>query len=194
MALSRALLKGMSLTEEQVQAIIDAHRETVDALKDERDQYKADAEKLPEVQKELDDLKKDGGGWQKKYEDEHKAFEDFKKDTEAKETTSKIKEAYKKLLKDEKVADKHLDTVLRVTDFSALKLKEDGTLDGADDLKKTIKSEWADFIVTTKEDPAKVETPPDDKGKSNFPTGRAAELAKQYHENLYGASPEPKKE
>lgn len=192
MALSRALLKGMSLSEEQVQAIIDAHRETVDALKDERDQYKADAEKLPEIQKELEGLKKDGGGWQKKYEDEHKAFDEYKKEVETKESVAKVKEAYRKLLKDEKVADKHLDAVLKVTDFSALKLKDDGTLEGADELKKTIKSEWADFIVTTNDKGTDVETPPDDKGKGSFPTGRAAELAKQYHENLYGATPEKK--
>lgn len=190
MALSRALLKGMSLTDEQVQAIIDAHRETVDGLKDEINKYKEDAEKLPGVQKELDDLKKDtsSGDWQKKYEDEHKAFEDFKKDIETKESVAKVKEAYKKLLKEENINEKHLDAVMRVTDFSGLKLKNDGTLEKADDLKESIKKEWADFVVKTSEKGSGVETPPKDENKNNFPTGRAAELAKQYHENLYGAN------
>ena len=52
MALTRNMLKGMGLTDEQVSAIIDAHTDTTDALKAQRDQYKADAEKLPAVQKE----------------------------------------------------------------------------------------------------------------------------------------------
>lgn len=193
MALSRALLKGMSLTDEQVQAIIDAHRETVDGLKDEADKYKADAEKLADVQKELDDLKKDGGNWQKKYEDEHKAFEDFKTEMTAKENAAKVKEAYRNLLKDAKVNDKHLDAVMRVTDFSEMKLDAKGQLDGADKLKESITKEWADFIVTEASKGQNVETPPEDKGKKPNPTGRAAEIARQYHEGLYGAV-EPKKE
>ena len=68
MALTRAMLKGMQLTEEQVSAIIEEHSNTVQGLKDEIKKYKADAEKLPEVQKELDKLKEgDGNDWEKKY-------------------------------------------------------------------------------------------------------------------------------
>lgn len=186
MALSRALLKGMNLTDEQVQAIIDAHRETVDGLKDEAAKYKEDAEKLPAVQKELDDLKKDGGDWQKKYDDEHKAFDDYKKAVEEKETTASLKSAYKKLLTDQKVGEKHIDSILRVTDFSTMKLKKDGTLEDADKLTEGIKTEWSGFITTTDEKGAPVETPPSGAGKDSKRTGRGAEIAKSYHEGLYG--------
>ena len=62
MALTRKLLKGMALTDEQVDTIIEAHTETTDGLKNQLSQYKADAEKLPGVQKELDDLKAAGIG------------------------------------------------------------------------------------------------------------------------------------
>ena len=41
MALSRAMLKGMNLTDEQVSAIIEEHTATVDGLKKQRDEYKA---------------------------------------------------------------------------------------------------------------------------------------------------------
>ena len=186
MALSRALLKGMNLTDEQVQAIIDAHRETVDGLKDEVSKYKEDAEKLPGVQKELDDLKKDGGDWQKKYEDEHNAFDEYKKTVEEKETTASLKAAYKKLLTDQKVGEKHIDSILRVTDFSAMKLKKDGSLEDADKLTESIKSEWSGFITEKEDKGAKVETPPSGQGKDSSRTGRAAEIAKSYHEGLYG--------
>ena len=58
MALTRKLLKGMGLTEEQIDSVIDAHTETVDGLKTQIQTLKDDAGKLKDVQKELDDLKK----------------------------------------------------------------------------------------------------------------------------------------
>ena len=56
MGLSRAMLKGMGLTDEQVTAIVEEHTAVLSAIKEDRDKYKADAENLPKVQKELDDL------------------------------------------------------------------------------------------------------------------------------------------
>ena len=58
MSLTRKLLSTMGLNEDQVEQIIEAHTETVNAIKEERDNFKAEAEKLPGVQKELDKLKK----------------------------------------------------------------------------------------------------------------------------------------
>lgn len=54
MALTRKLLKGMGLTDEQVDTIIEAHTDTVDGLKADVGKYKSDAEKLPDVQKQLE--------------------------------------------------------------------------------------------------------------------------------------------
>ena len=89
MALTRAMLKGMGLTEEQVSAIIEEHTNVTSALKEQIKEYKADAEKLPGVQKELDDLKNDtsASDWEKKYNDEHTAFEAYKKDISDKENS-----------------------------------------------------------------------------------------------------------
>ena len=73
MALTRKLLKGMGLTDEQIESVIDAHTETVDGLKEQITQYKADAEKLAEVQKQLDEAKA-----KKDYKDEYeKAVKDL---------------------------------------------------------------------------------------------------------------------
>ena len=60
MALTRKLLKGMGLTEEQMDTIIEAHTDTVDGLKTDLARYKEDAEKLPGVQAELENLKAKG--------------------------------------------------------------------------------------------------------------------------------------
>lgn len=161
MALTRSMLKGMQLTEEQVSAIIEEHSNTVQGLKDEIKKYKADAEKLPEVQKELDKLKEgDGNDWEKKYNDEHKAFEDYKKEVADKEATAKVRSAYRKLLVENGVGEKHIDAVLRVTDFSNVKIDKEGKLENADKLTESIKSEWAGFITTTGTKGAPVDNPP----------------------------------
>lgn len=85
MALTRKYLSTLGIEADKIDQIIEAHTETVDALKKERDGYKADAEKLPDVQKELDGLKA-GGDYKAKYEKEHKDFEDYKASVTAKET------------------------------------------------------------------------------------------------------------
>ena len=53
MALTRKLLKGMGLSDEQVDTIIEAHTDTVDGLKADVSKYKSDAEKLAGVEKEI---------------------------------------------------------------------------------------------------------------------------------------------
>lgn len=189
MALTRAMLKGMGLTEEQVSAIIEEHVTVTTALKEEVKKYKTDSERLSEVQKELDDLKSDTSAseWEKKYKDEHKAFEDYKNNVAEKEMSNKIKSAYRKLLTECNVGDKHIDSILRVTDFSDMKFDDNGNLDNAEDLKKTISSDWSGFITATKKEPSEdPDNPPGKTGDDNKKTGRAAELAAKYHDNLYG--------
>lgn len=193
MALTRAMLKGMGLTEEQVSAIIEEHTNVTSALKDQIKEYKADAELLPDVRKELDDLKKDtsASDWEKKYNDEHDKFEKYKQDVADKETADKLKSAYKQLLSECKVGDKHLDSILRVTDFSEMKLADDGTIEGADKLKEKIGLDWSGFISTKETKGADVDTPPGDGADPDAKkTGRAAQLAARYHDNLYGKAKE----
>lgn len=189
MALTRAMLKGMGLTEEQVSAIIEEHTNVTSALKDQVKEYKADAEKLPEVQKELDKLKNDtsASDWESKYNTEHKAFEKYKSDIADKEKAASLKDAYKKLLTECKVSEKHINSVMRVTDFSKMKLTDNGELEGADELKKAVEKEWSDFIPTEETKGADVDNPPseDHDSNGNGPS-RAAELAARYHDSKYG--------
>ena len=166
MALTRKMLSGMGLTAEQVDAIIEEHTNVTQGLITDRDKYKADAEKLPGVQKQLDDLQKGDNDWKQKYEKEHSDFEAFRKDVNDKESAAKVKEAYQKLLEDAGVATKHLKTVLKVTDFSGMKLDKDGNLEGADKLTESIKSDWSDFISTTSTQGTGVQNPPAKGGKA----------------------------
>ena len=197
MALSRKALTAMGIEEEKVDQIIEMHTATVNGLKDERDSYKAEADKLESVQKELDELKEaakngDRSPYKVKYEallEEKEAlqkdFDAFKADQEAKASKAAKQEAYKALLKEIGVSDKRIDSVLKVSDIDSFEL-EDGKLKNADDLKKSAKEEWADFIVTEGEQGAKTETPPAGNGSTPKQMSYAAMRAAEYHNNLYG--------
>ena len=160
MSLTRKMLKGMGLTEEQVDSIIEEHTSVTDSLKEQARKYEADAKRLADVQKELDSLKSGTDDWEAKYNDEHKKFEDYKKSVDDEKHQNAVKSAYKALLKAQNVDEKRIDKILKVTDLASLKLGKDGKFSNEDDLVENIKSEWSDFIVSTSQSGAKVDTPP----------------------------------
>ena len=160
MALTRKLLKGMGLTEEQVDTIIEAHTETVDGLKSDVNKYKGDAEKLPTVQKELDELKAAGdGGYKQKYEEEHKAFEDFKTAQTEKETKQAKEKAYSAFLKSVGVSEKRIPAIIKVTDLNSVEFEGDAVKDAVA-LTESVKAEWADFIEVSNTNGVNTNTPP----------------------------------
>lgn len=171
MALTRKLLKGMGLTEEQVDTIIEAHTETVDGLKKDINEYKGAAEKLPTVQKELDDLKAAGdGGYKEKYENEHKAFEDFKKAQSEKETKQAKENAYSAFLKTVGVSEKRIPSIIKVTDLNSVELEGDAVKD-AETLAESVKAEWADFIEVSNTNGVSTQTPPANNSNSGKDLG-----------------------
>ena len=157
MSFTRNFLKTMSLTDEQVQAIMEEHLSVTDSLKAQRDKfeqdaksYKEQADKVPELEKQIQGYK-DGDDYKKRFEDEHKAFEDLKAQIAKEAETAKVKTAYRQLLLDEKINEKRVDSVIKLTDFSEMKLDKDGKLENIDTLKENIGKEWGEFKVTTKE-------------------------------------------
>lgn len=127
MALTRKLLKGMGLTDEQVDTIIEAHTDTVDGLKADVSKYKADAEKLPSVQKQLDDLKAAGdNGYKEKYEKEHSAFETYKSDVTAKESKAAKEKAVRAYFESKNITGANLDLAMRGCGEEMAALELDG--------------------------------------------------------------------
>jgi hypothetical protein len=196
MALTRKMLKAMGIEDEKIDQIIEEHAETVNALKQQRDQYKVDAEKLPGVQKELDDLKeaaeKDGENpYKAKYEELQQQFDDYKADVTAKETKAKKTAAYRKLLKDAKVSEKRLDSILKLSPVDDVELDDKGEIKDAADVKKKIEEEWSDFIVTEETHGADSNNPPGGSGGRQGAGGgsksRAAMIQQQYQNSLYGS-------
>lgn len=172
-----------------VDSILNGHIASIDALREERDGYKKDAELLPDVQKELDDLKKAGEGkddFEQKYNDLKKEYDDYKSEQSAKATKAAKDKAYRAMLKEIGVSEKRLDSIMKVTDLSDIKLDKDGAIEGLEDLKESTKTEWADFITTEIKQGAGTITPP--AGKTDPPKGksRAAEIEARYHNDLYG--------
>lgn len=158
---------GEACTDEMENSLIALHLGVVDPLKDDLANAKADVEKLEAIQKELEKLKadqKDGEDWKAKFEKEHSDFDEYKKQIEEGKAVDTVKGLYKTLLKEANVDAKRIDSILKVTDFSAMKVDKEGKLEGADKLSEAIKKDWKDFIAETKETGAVVDTPPGNNG------------------------------
>lgn len=200
MALTRKMLKAMSIEDDKIEQIIEAHTETVSAVKAERDDFKVKAEKYDDVQRELDTIKKQGENdpFKVKYESLKEEFDNYKKEVTAKETTANKTAAYKALLKEAGISDKRIDAVVKVSNDEIEKLViKDGEIENKTDLIKSVQSDWSDFIVTTETRGASTATPP--KGMTGTSTKtkdeilaitngieRRAEMAK--HPELFGIS------
>ena len=170
MSLTRKFLSALGIEDDKVDEIINAHTETVNALKEQRDGFKADAEKLPAVQKELDDLKaaaeKNGkDAWKVKYEALKEDFDAYKSAQSEKETHAKKETAYKKLLQEVGISEKRIASVLKVSDVDAIEFDEKGEVKEADALKKSIGDEWADFVVHEDVKGTNTPNPPAGSGK-----------------------------
>jgi len=197
----------MEIDPEKIDEIINAHAETVNALKAERDialreseTYKADSQKLAEAQEKLSALESAGRG-QNVYEERYNKlkeerdalqgeFDRYKADVEASERKRVVTDAYKALLRDAKISEKHIDKILKVSDLDSLELGEDGKFKNEEEIKKSIEGEWGEFAVKERVEGAGVPTPM--KNGAGVPRGgsRAAKLAAQYHNNIYGKAKE----
>lgn len=160
MALTRSFLKGMGITDEQVSAIIEAHTETTDALKEQRDSYKESADKLATIEAELKQMKSSGDDWQKKYEEEHTKFEAYKTQQTEKDVLSAKRNAYTERLRAAGINEKRINGILKLTDLHAIELSESGELKDSSAIDEAIKGEWAEFIPSEDTQGASVSTPP----------------------------------
>ena len=166
MALSRKFLASKGLEADAIDEIIQAHTETVEGLKEDRDRYKEDAEKYAETKRKLDEVNEKLKGFSEddsykvKYDALKEEYDKFKSGVETEKTKSNKTAAYKELLKEIGISDKRIDAVVRVADLDKIKLDKDGKVENAADLKKSLKEEWSDFIVTDGKEGAGTANPP----------------------------------
>lgn len=179
MSLTRKMLKAMGIDDDKTEQIIEAHTETVSAIKAERDDFKVKAEKLDDVQRELDKIKERGekDPYKVRYEALKEEFDNYKKEVTEKETTATKNAAYRALLKEAGVNEKRIDAVLKVSadSIKGLVLK-DGEIENKAELIKKVQSDWSDFIVTTETKGAVTATPP--RAKTGTSTMTKADIKK----------------
>ena len=161
-----------------VNAIIDGHVTSIEALREENGNLKADlkaanekADKLPGVQKELDDLKKQNeedakAREGKDYDALQKKFDDYKAEIIARDTKAAKEKAFRDILKDLNVSEKGVTLALKYQNFDSIELEDDGKIKGASDLRKSLKEDWGDYIVKSETKGADTATPPGGNGGS----------------------------
>lgn len=167
MALTRKMLKAMGIEDEKIDQIIEAHTETVDALKEKAEQYKKDAEALPDVQKQLDDLKKDSdnGGYKKKYEDEHAAYEDYKSNVAAKESAAAKEKAAKAYFQSKGIPAESMALVIRGAKAEIDGLELDGEkIKDSKALDDLLNGDYKGLIGKTTTKGTETQTPPSTTG------------------------------
>lgn len=187
---------GEAYTDDVGKKLVSLHRSVVDPLLDDLDsakrdatKYKAEADKVPGLQRDLDEAKK-GEDWKAKFEKAEKDLKDYKDQIARDAETAKVKAAYKKLLTDERISEKALESVLNATDYSKMKLKEDGTLDGIEDLKKDIDTRWGGFKAQQRQRGERVDNPPPgDQGGSD---NSIREMTAKWHAQRFGEAPQNK--
>ena len=188
MALTRELLKGLGIEETKHQAIIDAHTETVEALKAERDKYKADADKLPEVQKELKEAQKaaEKSGDAAKIQ---KAFDDYKAEVQAKDTKAKKETALRKVAKDAGMTDNGIEKIVKFTDFDSFDLDDAGAVKDTKGMIKTLREEWPEHISKTTTKGADNPKPPIGNGGDGTDYSDIRAMTAKWHAAKYGEMP-----
>ena len=170
MALSRKWLATLGVDEDVIDKIVIAHGETVSGLKDEiadLEKYKADAEKLKAVNKELSDLKAkvaEDGNKNEDYAKLKKEFEDYKQSIENAKVKEAKEAAYKEILKDAGIPEKHFAKILKYSDVDSVELDAEGKITKAKEIMDAIKEEWADHIEKSAKKGADTAKPPKSTG------------------------------
>lgn len=150
MALTRKLLKGMGLSEEQIDSIIDAHTDSLEGLQSKVKSLEAEAAEAKDLKKELEDLK-GGKDWKAEHDKVKKELDDYRAEQQGKELSAKKRAAYKALLEKGNIDPKRIETVLKADrdKIEALELDDKGEAKDADKLTEAIKADWSDFVTTT---------------------------------------------
>jgi len=198
MALTKAFLKETlskagcdpETLSEVVGKILDGHTASIEALREERDGYKADLETAKANLKELEGLKKESGD----YASLKKEYDDFKAKVETEKVRGAKESAYKGILKEAGIPERHYSKILKYSDVDSVELDEEGKVTNAKDIMKSIKDEWSDHIETSSATGTTTPTPPTNVGGSSAKTmkeimsikntsARQAEIAKMINNN-----------
>lgn len=167
MALTRKMLTALEIPADKQDEIINAHLETLNAVKEERDNFRADAERLADVQRQLDEAKAKIEQAEAtetvpkaEYYQLKSEYEEYRNGIEAQQARAAKENAFRQLLKAAGVSEARMDAIIRVSDVDGLELDDNGNAVDAEQRTEAIKTEWADFIPTTVVRGAQTANPP----------------------------------
>lgn len=159
MALTRKMLRGMGLTDEQVDTIIEAHTETLDGLKDEAGRAKELEKQVKDLQGQIE-ANKGGKDWKAEHDKVKADFDAYKKDVADKAADeAKVKEI-RRLAKEAGLSEAGIEKATKYTDRKGLELGEDGKAKDAAAIVKSLREEWPEHIVKATTRTPDVRTPP----------------------------------
>lgn len=166
MSLTRKMLKAMGIEEEKIDQIIEAHTETVDAIKEQKEAYRADAEKLPGVQRELDALKNNSGNdYKAKYEKEKKDFQDYKNGIAEKESAAAKEKAARAYFESKGIPADSMGLVIRGAKAEISGLELDGEkIKDSTALDTLLSGDYKGLIGKTTTKGTDTKTPPNTSG------------------------------
>ena len=143
-----------------VQKILDGHVATIEALKEERDSLKKEIEANKADLAEYEKLKKNNGD----IEALRKEYDDYKANVEAEKIKTKKETAYREILKDVGIPERHFSKILKYSDVNGIEFDEEGNVKGADEIRKNIEAEWSDHIEKKMVEGVKTPNPPSNGG------------------------------
>lgn len=155
MSLSRSFLKSLSLNDDQISAVIEAHSETVNALNTKYSELesrynsvKESADRLPAVQKELDDLMK--LDYKSKYDAEKSAHDSLKETLARKEAHAAREKAVRAYYEGKNIRNGNLAIAMRGTDIDSLQLDDDGALTDTAALDALVEGDFKPLVSTSR--------------------------------------------
>lgn len=165
MALTRKLLKGMQLSDEVIEMIIEAHSETVTGLKERIETLEQQVGTIPDITRERDELKQkvetltEGGD---KAAEVQAAFDAYKAEVEGEKTRTAKRTALDALLRDRVGIhrDEARQLILEAIKTDDYELDESGGIRDADAHAKTLGDKYAAFVGRVDQQGTKTITPP----------------------------------
>ena len=169
MAFTRATIRslakesGVEIPKEFEDALVTEHLNARNAYAEE--QVKAELEKQAAAKpKNVKDSEE--------YKTLKAEFDKYKAEITAKETKQAKTDAYRELLKGANIDEKRIATILRAEapTIDKIELDADGKIKNAEQYTESIKSDWADFIVTQSAKGTNTATPPANGGAATTKT------------------------
>ena len=190
MSITRKMLKGMGLSEEQQDTILEAHGEQADRLRAELKQAQEEAGRAGQLEQRVNELESqleaaDQDGWKDKHDALQQQFDQYKAEIAAKESQAAKEKAARDWYQGQGVTGKALEIAMRGSggEVAALELDEAGKIK---DSSALVQGDFAGLVSREETRGADTARPPAGQSGGEQPSSRGAELYAAYHGSRYG--------